>query len=230
MKRDDIIVLLCIVAIALLFILWSPMLEGYHALNASHGMLAAFLKFAILATFGEMLASRIRCGQYVPQGFGLLDRAVVWGLLGMTIKMAFVVFAAGVPSFLQYLGFEWAGAALAGPMGGARIGVAFCVSAVMNSIYAPVMMLTHKITDMHIAKWKGSPRALYHRVHVVDILAHRIDWKVQWGFVFAKTIPLFWIPAHTISFLLPADARTLFAAFLSIALGLILAFASGKKR
>ncbi len=113
-------------------------------------------------------------------------------------------------------------------MGLLRIMVALSVSAVMNIIYAPVMMLTHKVTDMHIAEWKGSTAALTHRIHVVDILSKRIDWKVQWNFVFAKTIPLFWIPAHTVSFLLPPDMRTLFAAILSIALGLILAFASKK--
>lgn len=230
MKRNDILVILGVLGIGALFAFVPPVRAGYDAFNVAHGMAAAFLKFALLATFGEALASRIRTGQYVPRGFGLIDRAVVWGLLGLTIKLAFVVFAAGVPPFLQYLGFEGAAGALTGAMGWERIAVALCVSTVMNVVYAPAMMLTHKITDMHIAEWGGSVRALYHPVRVGDILANRIDWKVQWGFVFAKTIPLFWIPAHTISFLLPADARTLFAAFLGIALGLILAFASGKKK
>ena len=40
-----------------------------------------------------------------------------------------------------------------------------------------------------------------------------------------RTIPLFWIPAHTFTFLLPPELRILFAAFLSVALGAILAFA-----
>jgi len=44
-----------------------------------------------------------------------------------------------------------------------------------------------------------------------------------------KTIPMFWIPAHTITFLLPSEFRVLAAAFLSIALGAILAFAKKKK-
>ena len=43
-----------------------------------------------------------------------------------------------------------------------------------------------------------------------------------------KTIPCFWIPAHTITFLLPENYRILSAGFLSIALGLILTLA--KKR
>jgi len=44
-------------------------------------------------------------------------------------------------------------------------------------------------------------------------------------FVLLKTIPLFWIPAHTAVFLLPAEFRVVAAAFLSVALGGILAFA-----
>jgi hypothetical protein len=47
----------------------------------------------------------------------------------------------------------------------------------------------------------------------------------MWGFVFKKTIPFFWIPAHTITFLLPPDVQVLFAALLGIALGTILAVA-----
>jgi len=52
---------------------------------------------------------------------------------------------------------------------------------------------------------------------------------VQWGFVFKKTIPFFWYPAHTITFLLPGDTRVLFAALLGVALGVLLAIASHKK-
>ncbi|HRZ79119.1 MAG TPA: Mpv17/PMP22 family protein, partial [bacterium] len=46
-----------------------------------------------------------------------------------------------------------------------------------------------------------------------------------------KTIPLFWIPAHTITFLLPENHRVLFAAILGVVLGVFLAIASlkGKK-
>jgi hypothetical protein len=58
-------------------------------------------------------------------------------------------------------------------------------------------------------------------------LAH-LNWNVQWSFVFKRTIPLFWIPAHTITFMLPDEYRVLFAAALGIALGVILAIASSK--
>jgi hypothetical protein len=52
-----------------------------------------------------------------------------------------------------------------------------------------------------------------------------LDWTTMWGFVFKKTIPLFWIPAQTINFMLPEEYRVLFAAFLSIVLGVLLSVA-----
>jgi hypothetical protein len=56
-----------------------------------------------------------------------------------------------------------------------------------------------------------------------------LDWKTQWGFVFKKTIPLFWYPAHTLTFMLPSNYQVLFAAFLGVALGVILAIANNKR-
>ena len=56
-----------------------------------------------------------------------------------------------------------------------------------------------------------------------------LNWNVQWNFVFKKTIPFFWIPAHTITFILPGEFQVLFAALLGIALGLILSIAALKK-
>jgi len=57
----------------------------------------------------------------------------------------------------------------------------------------------------------------------------RIDWRGFVSFVLFRTIPLFWIPAHTITFLLPPHYRVLMAALLSLALGGILAFAKRRR-
>lgn len=56
----------------------------------------------------------------------------------------------------------------------------------------------------------------------------RIDWKGFVTFVVCKTIPVFWIPAHTVTFMLAPEYRVMMAAMLSIALGGILAFAKKK--
>jgi hypothetical protein len=56
-----------------------------------------------------------------------------------------------------------------------------------------------------------------------------LNWDRQWNFIFKKTIPLFWYPAHTITFMLPGEYRVLFAALLGVALGVILAIGAKKK-
>ncbi|SHJ25481.1 hypothetical protein ACQ0P8_14240 [Halodesulfovibrio aestuarii] len=53
-----------------------------------------------------------------------------------------------------------------------------------------------------------------------------IDWNIMWGLVLKKTLPFFWIPAHTITFLLPPDLRILFAAMLGLALSVTFTFAN----
>ncbi len=49
-----------------------------------------------------------------------------------------------------------------------------------------------------------------------------MDWHGFVSFTLFKTIPLFWIPAHTLTFLLPPEYQVIAAAALSIALGIIL--------
>ena len=101
-------------------------------------------------------------------------------------------------------------------------------SVTMNSIFAPVFMTFHKITDTHILATGGTLRGLFTPIPMGEIMQN-LNWRVQWGFVFKKTIPFFWFPAHTITFLLPGEMRVLFAALLGVALGVILAVAARKK-
>lgn len=187
----------------------------------------SFVKFAVLATIGESIGLRIKSGVYNKKGFGLIPRAIVWGFLGLTIKMAFVLFASGTPKFLEYLGMSEAVDSMKGSFNGLKLFVAFAISASMNLIYAPIMMTLHKITDIHIVNNGGTIAGLFHKIKFGEIMAN-MDWRVQWDFVFKKTIPFFWIPAHTITFLLPSEYQVLFAAVLGIVLGVLLAIASLK--
>ena len=61
-------------------------------------MIMSFIKFAVLSTLGEVLGLRISTGVYVRNGFGILPRAVVWGILGMGINLAMIIFSNGVQS------------------------------------------------------------------------------------------------------------------------------------
>jgi len=227
MLKKDMIVLLVILVVAFLFVASAQVYGFYLDFNQQHGMITSFIKFGILATFGEMLGQRIRNGNYIPRNFGVFPRFMVWGFLGLTIKLAFVIFATGTPQFLAYMGIHDAIESMKQPFTATKLAVAFCISATMNVIYAPLMMTFHKITDTHISSYHGKSGSLLKPIAFSTILK-KMDWNVQWNFVFKKTIPLFWIPAHTLTFLMPADFQVLFAALLSIALGLILAIASLK--
>ncbi|MBK9290461.1 MAG: Mpv17/PMP22 family protein [Bacteroidetes bacterium] len=228
MKKADLILIFALLLIAMLFLFVPQAGAWYHTMNEAHGMWMSFVKFGLLATFGESLALRLRTGEYNRPGFGLLPKAVVWGFIGLTIKMAFIIFSAGTATFVEYLGLEGARASLAGPLSFKSFITALSISTAMNTIYAPVMMTFHRITDTHIAACNGSLKALIIPIPFRRILP-ALDWDNLWNFVFKKTIPLFWIPAHTLTFLLPEQHQVLFAALLSVALGVILSLAAKRK-
>ena len=227
LKKSDFIILSCTLAIAALFIFFSPVTDWYMQFNKEHGMIMSFLKFALLATLGEVIALRIKTGFYNEPGFGIIPRMIVWGFLGITINIAFQIFSSGGPVFLAYLGLSNAPEAMKGGFSALKLLDAFTISATMNLTFAPVMMTFHKITDTHIIKTGGSVGGLLSPIPFASIFKN-MNWDVMWNFIFKKTIPFFWIPAHTITFLLPPEFRVLFAALLGIALGLILAIGSQK--
>jgi len=227
MKKQDLFFIIFLIALFLPFFVSESVFNFYDSFNKEHGMVTSFIKFAILATLGESIGLRIRNGVYNQKGFGLLPRAIVWGILGLTIKMAFVIFATGTPKFLAYLGFTEAVEAMKASFSGLKLLVAFSISATMNLIYAPIMMTLHKITDTHIIKNGGTLAGFFKKIQFGEIMIN-LDWSVQWNFVFKRTIPFFWIPAHTITFLLPSEYQVLFAAILGIVLGILLAIASLK--
>lgn len=209
------------------FFVCEPLYHWYHTFNASHGMIMSFLKFGILSTLGEMIGLRISSGVYNRKGFGILPRMIVWGILGMGINIAMIIFSNGTPEVLRYLGMQDAPEVMQGALSREKILVAFAVSLSMNTFFAPVFMTLHKITDTHILSHGGTLRGFFTPIKMRQILMG-LNWGVLWGFVFKKTIPLFWYPAHTITFLLPDNVRVLFAALLGIVLGVLLAIGARK--
>lgn len=208
MRKGDFIWLLSLGLIAA-FLLVPATGDIFRELTDAHPYVMGFIKFAILATMGELMAIRITRGKYVNPG-GLHLRAIIWGFLGVVIVAIFGIFANGVKALM-------AGGLL--PFEGNTFAFAFFTSTLMNLTFAPTMMAFHRVTDTLIDL--GSFRKL-------DEALDRIDWKGFVRFVVMKTIPFFWIPAHTVTFMLPGEYRVLVAAFLSIALGAILAFAKKK--
>lgn len=228
MKKQDFLFILCMFVLVLPFVAIPAVTEWYHAFNREHGMLMSFLKFAVLSTSGELLGLRIATGTYYRKGFGIWPRALVWGVLGMGINMAMIIFSTGTPAFLEYLGMSGAGEAMRGVFSWEKLLTAFAISVCMNTIFAPVFMTLHKVTDTHILATGGTLSGFFTPLKMGEILKN-MNWGVQWNFVFRKTIPYFWYPAHTITFLLPSNMRVLFAAFLGVVLGILLAVAARKK-
>jgi hypothetical protein len=227
MKLKDVLFGVAAICLFIPFFVSPPILSFYKEFNADHGMVMSFIKFAILATMGEVIGLRIKTGNYNQPGFGILPRAIVWGFLGMTVKTAFVIFGAGAPVFLEFLGLNNASEIIKGDFSMAKILVSFSISTSLNLFYAPVLMTFHKITDIHISNNGGTIRGLFTPIKFSEIFP-AINWEVQWNFVFKKTIILFWIPMQTINFLLPSQYQILVAALLGIVLGILMAVASQK--
>ncbi|MFV0598476.1 MAG: hypothetical protein ACK5M0_01950 [Bacteroidales bacterium] len=232
MKLKDILITLIVIGVIALFIIVEPLREWFMQWSGAKDwryFLLAFFKFAILATLGESIGLRISKGVYNEKGFGLLPRAFVWGILGIVITIAMGLFARGTFGLFDYFGLSINGANLSEQTFGMRLLYAFCVSLFMNSFFAPVFMTVHKVTDTHILANKGSLTGFFTPIPFGRIIEN-LNWKVQWGFVFKKTIPFFWYPAHTITFMLPKEFQVLFAALLGVALGVILSIANLKKK
>lgn len=226
-KRSDLTFLLFSCAMLSPLVLMADPAEALKAASYNYPLLASFIKFAILATYGEVLGLRIVTGHYPLATFGILPKAVVWGVFGICIKLCFVIYVSGVPVALALLGMEHAADALNGPLSLDRFLVAFAISVAMNLTFGVWLMTFHKITDLHIQSHQGRLRCLIQPLYFGKILSE-INWQQLWSFVLKKTIPLFWIPCHTLTFMLPGEYQVLFAAMLGVVLGLILAFGSRK--
>ena len=190
MKRADWILILCVIVVLTpFFIPATGFFAWFTAATTAHPYIMAFFKFAILATLGEMLALRIRKGVYNEPGFGVAPRMIVWGFLGMAIAMAMVIFKTGVPAFLGSVadaltgnaGHAAAYAAVfkASELTWGKLGIAFAVSVLMNSIFAPVMMTFHKCTDIHITDNGGTVRGLFRPIKMREIISKKVNWDVQ---------------------------------------------------
>jgi len=227
MKKQDLFILLGVALVLAPFFIFQDVYQFYNDVNKQLPLVMAFIKFAILATFGEVLGLRIRTGKYSAPNFGILPRAVVWGFLGIWIAIAMGVFRNGVPAYLDkfqlFLGIN---EAMTGDFSALKLFGAFCISVMMNTTFAPVFMTLHKITDTHITQTGGTLTGFFTKRLLFTQIITTLNWKVQWNFVFKKTIPYFWIPAHTLTFILPQNFQVLFAAFLGICLGVILSIAA----
>ena len=119
-----------------------------------------------------------------------------------------------IMGFVKFALLTMAGEILAG-----KITTGVCMFPKNSLIKAVIMMIGHRITDTMIEmRMNGEKLSILEAVR-------KIDWTAFVKFVLFRTMPFFWIPAHSITFMLPRYYRVILAAFLSIVLGLLLAIA-----
>ena len=206
-----------------LIVVFEPSRVVFEELTENYPYMMGFVKVSILATMGELLANRIAKGHYKGI-YGLPYRFIVWGFLGCVFVVIFPIFYEGVyqvqqASLLPFISHDYFGGLLL---------TAFFTSAFMNLFFAPTFMALHRVTDTYIDLGQGKFKQII-KVKLDDCITH-INWNRFISFVVLKTIPLFWIPMHTITFLLKEEYRILLAASLSIALGVLLSLASKRNK
>ena len=180
--------------------------EWFKALSSSHSFLMGFVKFAFLATVGEIIAGRIAKGEWsLP--VKIVARFVIWGIIGLWITYMMKVFSSGVAGLM-------ASGVL--PGGENTFLKAFYTSATMNLSFGPTFMALHKCSDKYLELKDKKEKT------DASSVITAIDWTGFAKFTLFKTVPIFWIPAHTITFMLPAEYQVIMAAALSVALGIIL--------
>ena len=215
MKKGDFLWGLALFVWILILVIPASRTAFISATNA-HPYIWGFIKFAILASMGDLLGIRVLKGEwFIPKG--VIYKGIVWGIIGLMVTLSFTVFMGGTAA-AQATGRL--------PFNGSALAQAFFCSAIMNVTFGPMMMTFHRFSDMYIdAKYEKRGNKV-----TLKELIEKNDWNSLVEFSWLKTCPFFWIPAHTIVFLLPGQYRVLASAFLSIALGLLLAIAKKEKQ
>lgn len=179
-------------------------IQAYIQWVSQNPILSAFVQFAILGPAGEIVAASIivRRPALPCSSLQMLGKVFAWAILGVVIKYGFV----GMKGFVKALldnqmlpaWFSVADTALQAFLG--RIGFAFAVSVFTNVLFGPQMMLFHRLEDNLILGTKSYA-------------------GIEKAF---RTLIWFWIPAHTVTFCLPAPFQIGLAALWGLVLGVIL--------
>ncbi|HBA60120.1 MAG TPA: hypothetical protein DCZ92_04765 [Elusimicrobia bacterium] len=158
----------------------------------AHPIVSAMVQFALLGTLGES-ASRWLGARRIFLPFGV--RGTLLRMLGWAALAVCIKYAfTGFVSFIDGLVAH----GLLPELG--AFGKAFAVSLAMNLQFGPFLVIAHRLID------------------------NAIDGRPNWANLDKGFLSLlwFWVPAHTLTFLLPLDFRIGLAALWSVALGLIL--------
>jgi hypothetical protein len=178
-------------------------MHAYILWVSANPLLSAAIQFALLGSLGEFISFWIRMRKFASPCslVEALCKIAAWALLGVIIKYGFT-------------GMKGMAAALMSPdhhmlpaFEQGSLGWALTTSVLTNIFFGPQMMFFHRLEDNLIARkynMAGIQRA----------------WR---------TLIWFWIPAHTITFMLPKDLQIGVAAIWSVVLGMILGSAAPRQ-
>lgn len=176
----------------------NDLLAMYLAGVKAHPISMAMAQFAILGTFGEIVSKWVIRRSF-KYPFTLAE--TLWKMI------VWATLAIGIKyAFQGFLGYVDRLIEHHYLPELTKFGYAFAVSALMNAQFGVLLVLIHRVLDnipLKQKNWKNLDKGLY---------------SLIW----------FWIPAHTMTFLLPPDYRIGLAALWSVFLGLILGFFNRK--
>lgn len=191
------------------------MFELYVSWLKSAPLLTAAIQFAILGTLGDMLAARLRNGKM--SGAEILSKLPTWAILGISIKYAFLG-GTGATAILMDHGFL--------PTFGVQgaFFAAFYKSLLVNTFFGPFMMIGHRLSDDYVYRCRYQAGEMLRGLTKANLWSglQSIHWdsmKVSLGLLLK-----FWVPAHTLTFLLPEHFQIPVAALWAIALGGMLGY------
>lgn len=169
-------------------------MDSYILWVSENPLLSAAIQFALLGTLGEVLSACLKAGRpNLPCSLlELIGKIAAWALLGIIIKYGFTGMKGFTGALLEHN--------LLPQFLSSGLGWALTVSVLTNLFFGPQMMLFHRIEDnLILRRWSftGITKAW---------------WTLIW----------FWIPAHTLTFSLPANFQIGLAALWSVVLGLIM--------
>ena len=215
LKNALVIAYVCVSILSFVVILLIPATrEWFKGLSGGHPYIMGFIKFALLATAGELIAAFIKTGK-ITVPCKIVWRFVIWGVIGVWISFMMTVYKTASAYMM-----------VAGKLPGVGNTPLFALytSVLMNTSFGPTFMAVHKISDKML-ELSANKEKLSLKNAVLGV-----DWSTFVSFTILKTVPFFWIPAHFITFLLPSEYQVIMAAALSIALGVILSIGGRKKQ
>ncbi len=174
------------------------LLQVYIEYVHAYPIVMAMIQFAILGTFGEIISKWI-INKNTKYPFSF--GMTLWKMIVWAILAIGIKYAfKGFVGYTEYLVEHGMLPELS------NFGKAFAISALMNMQFGLTLVILHRVLDnipLKIKNWKGLDKGMM---------------SLIW----------FWIPAHTVTFMLPEVFRIGLAALWSVVLGLILGFFNRK--